>query len=62
MWLILEAKFGEETLAERLIGRISWSKDLVVKVLDDQSRCSRFKTTGWLQEQLRPPEVDQTST
>ena len=30
----------------------SWSNDLVVKVLDSQSRGPRFKTTGWLQDQL----------
>ena len=27
-------------------------KGLVVKVLDSQSRCPVFKTTGWLQGQL----------
>ena len=26
-----------------------WSNDLVVKVLDSQSKGSVFKTTGWLQ-------------
>ena len=30
----------------------SWSNELVVKVLDSQSRGPRFKTTGWLQGQL----------
>ena len=35
---------------------ISWSNDLVVKVLDSQSRGTVFKTTGWLQG--HPSKVD----
>ena len=56
IWLKLEAKFGDDTLAEGLIGRISWSNDLVVQ------GARWLKTDGWLQGQLHSSEVDQMST
>ena len=42
----------------------SWNNDLVVKVLDSQSKGPVFKTTGWLQGllSLHPSEVDKIST
>ena len=33
-------------------GILAWSKGLLVKVLDSQSRDPVFKTTGWLQGRL----------
>ena len=36
------------------ISKYLWSKDLVVKALDSQSRGSLFKTVRWLQGPLSP--------